>query len=322
MELLWPTLLGVLFAGYFVVDGFDIGTGLLLRRIGRTEAERRALITSIGPFFLGNEVWLVAVGGVLTGAFPLLKDRVLGGLYLLVVAGLLIWVLRDASIWFRSRKESARWRSGWDRSLTVTSAAFAVFWGLVIGALLGGLPPAGEAGTAGPWELTGAYSLLWAGVMVVLFAAHGAVFLTVRLPADLVTSAEATAARLLRPAAGLLGFAVLTGLVFVVPWEPGRSLPVGVIGASAVAALWFASGSVTGRRYGRALALSAFAVASPALMIGFRLAPGLPDATADAASLRVLGGFTLGVLPLLVAMQVGMWWAFRRRVDARTVVFF
>ncbi|GAA3517021.1 hypothetical protein FHR32_007135 [Streptosporangium album] len=223
MDLVWAVLLGLLFCGYFVVDGFDIGTGLLLRRVGRTEGERRALITAIGPFFLGNEVWLVAVGGVLAGAFPLVKDRALGGMYALVVAGLLVWVLRDVSIWFRSRRASPGWRAGWDRMLVATSAAFAAFWGLLTGAALAGLPPAGT--TAGAARLAGPYPLLWAAALVALVAAHGSVFLAVRLSGDLAKRAEAEAARLLRPAAGLLALAVLAGRSRSAPSPPRPPSP-------------------------------------------------------------------------------------------------
>ncbi|MEU0564571.1 cytochrome d ubiquinol oxidase subunit II, partial [Nonomuraea sp. NPDC005983] len=217
MDLLWPILLGLLFAGYFVVDGFDIGSGLLLRRLGRSEYERRAVLTSIGPFFLGNEVWLVAVGGVLAGAFPLMKDHLLGGLYLLIVAGLLIWVVRDAAIWFRSRRPSPRWRSGWDAVLGGSSGVFAVFWGLLVGALLTGPPPLTDR-----WLTAGINAAVWAVAMVLVFTTHGAVFLAVRLPADLAVRAAATATRLSRPAAGLLALAALAQVLL-----SGASLTAG-----------------------------------------------------------------------------------------------
>ncbi|WP_433348969.1 cytochrome d ubiquinol oxidase subunit II [Microtetraspora malaysiensis] len=320
MDLVWAVLLGLLFCGYFVVDGFDIGTGLLLRRVGRTEGERRALLTAIGPFFLGNEVWLVAVGGVLAGAFPLVKDRGLGGMYPLVVVGLLVWVVRDVSVWFRSRRASLGWRAGWDRMLVVTSAAFAAFWGLFTGAAFAGLPPAGT--TAGAARLAGPYPLLWAVTMVALFAAHGSVFLTARLSGDLMNRAETTASRLLRPAAGLLALAVAAGAVLVLPKRWEVLLPAVLIGGLGAAALWAASAAVRRGRHGRALTLTSLAAASPVAVLLVRLAWDLPDAAADDATLSTLGGFALVTLPLPAAAQAWMWWAFRRRVDAGTVVFF
>lgn len=320
MDVVWVVLLGLLLGGYFVVDGFDIGTGVLLRRLGRTEGERRMLITAIGPFFLGNEVWLVAVGGVLSGAFPLVEDRALGGLYPLVASGLLIWVLRDAAVWFRSRQPSSRWRAGWDRLLVAASTAFAAFWGMVVGAALAGLPEPGT--TAGAWQLTGPYALLWAAVLVTLFAAHGAIFLVVRLRDDMATRARETAAHLLRPAAALLVLAVGAGAVFVLPREWSVVLPVTGIGALAAGALWAANAAVRADRHARALVLSSAAVASPVLMVLVRLAAQLPEGTADAGTLRTLGGIALAVLPLLAAAQTWMWRAFRRPVDAGTVVFF
>ncbi|WP_157253564.1 cytochrome d ubiquinol oxidase subunit II [Nonomuraea typhae] len=316
MELLWPILLGLLFAGYFVVDGFDIGAGMLLRRLGGTEYERRVTLTSIGPFFLGNEVWLVAVGGVLAGAFPVMKDHLLGGLYLLIVAGLLIWVVRDAAIWFRSRRPSPRWRRGWDTMLTSSSWVFAVFWGLLVGTLLTGPPP-----LTGRWLVAGLDAALWAVVMVLLFATHGAAFLSVRYPASLAAGPAGLAVRLARPAAVLLGFASLVQLV--VPGSGfGTRVLMAALGVLAAAGLLAVPAVLSRSWYGAAVALTAFATASPAVTVGVRLAGSMSGVAADVATLRVLGGFLLVVVPVLAIMQTWMWWTFRRRVDAGTVVFF
>ncbi|MFI6537341.1 cytochrome d ubiquinol oxidase subunit II [Nonomuraea sp. NPDC050547] len=317
MDLLWPILLGLLFAGYFVVDGFDIGAGLLLRRLGGGEYERRAVLTSIGPFFLGNEVWLVAVGGVLAGAFPLMKDHLLGGLYLLIVAGLLIWVVRDAAIWFRSRRPSPRWRAGWDAMLGGSSGVFAVFWGLLVGTLLTGPPPLTDR-----WLVAGINAAVWAVVMVLLFTTHGAVFLAARLPADLAARATATATRLSRPAAGLLALASLAQLAVPGPGGIATTVPVVLLGLLAAAALWAAPAALAKSRYGSAVALTSFAAAVPAVLASLRLAGGLSDVTADPATLSVLSGFLVILVPVLAAMQAWMWWTFRRRVHAGTVVFF
>ncbi|SEN73530.1 cytochrome d ubiquinol oxidase subunit II [Nonomuraea pusilla] len=317
MSLLCAILPALLFAGYFVADGFDIGAGLLLRRLGRDERGRRAVLTSIGPFFLGNEVWLVAVGGLLAAVLPLLKDRVLGGLYLLVVAGLLIWVVRDAALWFRSRRPSARWRRRWDGVLAGVSTLFAGFWGVLVGVLLAGAPP-----LAGRWVVAAGNGALWAAVMVLLFATHGAAFLAARLPEDLASRAADTAARLAGPAATLLAPAVVVQLLMTVPRQAGPLVATALLGLLAVAALRAAPRALSKGRHGRAGAASAFAVAAPALLVGVRLAADPATATADPATLSLLGGFLIVLVPLLGAMQWWMWRTFMGRVGAGTPVFF
>lgn len=163
MDVIWFILLGLLLTGYFACDGVTTGSGILLRALGRTERERRAVITSFGPFFLANEVWLIATGGVLLGAFPLLERHLLAGLHPFVVAVLVAWVLRDAAVWFRSRIGLAGWRSRWDRLLVVASCALAALWGLVLGVLMYGLP---SDHPDGDWlGRIGLYTPLWAVVV-------------------------------------------------------------------------------------------------------------------------------------------------------------
>ncbi|MEU8356199.1 cytochrome d ubiquinol oxidase subunit II [Nonomuraea sp. NPDC048882] len=308
MDLLWTVLLMLFLNLYAVTDGFAIGVGMLLHRVGRTGEQRRTLLTTIGPFFLGNEVWLVVAGGVLAGAFPRAEARLAEWLYPVVVAGLLIWAVRDASVWFRSRLPSARWRVGWDRVLNVASLAFAAFWGAAVGAALHGMGP---------------FVLVWAVVAVVLLAAHGAVFAALRSPAELAEAAKTLASGLLGPAALLLALVPLTG--FLISGLPGESLPLAApvaVGGAGAAALWTARTAVRAESFGRAVALTSAAITSVTVLVGVRLGPELIQAAAGAETLRVLGGFALILLPLLAGAQVWMWRTFRRRVDARTALFF
>lgn len=116
MDLVWLGLLGLLLAGWSVLDGGNLGLGRSLRRIGRTGPERRLLLTAIGPFLLGGEVWLVAAAGLLIGAFPALEKDLLYAYYPLVVTLVVAWVLRDIGVWFRSRRPSAAWQRGGNAS--------------------------------------------------------------------------------------------------------------------------------------------------------------------------------------------------------------
>ncbi|MEU4563502.1 cytochrome d ubiquinol oxidase subunit II [Actinoplanes sp. NPDC023936] len=316
VELFFVLLLGLLFGGYLILDGFDIGSGMLVRPLGRTEWERRAMITSFGPFLLGNEVWLVATAGILFGAFPVLEGEVLGELRTLLWPLLVIWLLRDIAVWSRSRLPGARWRGFWDTTLAVVSVLFAAGWGVVIAGLMVRL--SGAADPAYGW-----FALLWAVTMVAVFAGHGAVFLTARLPQVPAAAVAATARRLLLAGAALLAVAaVATAFAGVLPQRAGVPAAALLAGIAAAAAPLVARVLLGRGRPALALTATAASVAGPLLMVAAAGWTTVYDSTADTASLAALGGITLAAIPVIVLAQAWMWWVFRRRVDERSVVFF
>ncbi|GLW23055.1 cytochrome d ubiquinol oxidase subunit II [Microbispora triticiradicis] len=223
MEIVWFATFAVLLAGYFALEGFDIGLGVLLPVLGRSPAARDRLVGAMAPFVLANEVWLIALAGVLFGAFPALEGPVLSGLYPLVAVVLLAWIVRDAGLWFRRRAGGARWRLLWDGAVCAGSAGLALGWGAVLTAVARGLP----ASPLDPLGLAGGVALL------ALLAWHGRTFAAWRLDGarggSLLLSACAAAlpaALVVAGAAGrMLGDAApdqtLTVLgVMVVPFVP------------------------------------------------------------------------------------------------------
>lgn len=152
--------------GYLVLAGADIGVGMVLPYLGRTPGERREVLAAIAPFFLGNEVWLVAAGGMLAGLFPRLEGELLAGNPGVVVALLLSWVLRDAGLWLRSRLAARAWQTWWDGVIVAGSWGLALSWGALL---------SGVIGIAGP------PALVPAAVLAALFAAHGLAFAALRL---------------------------------------------------------------------------------------------------------------------------------------------
>ncbi|MEU8250736.1 cytochrome d ubiquinol oxidase subunit II [Nonomuraea sp. NPDC048916] len=153
--------------GYLVLAGADIGVGMLLPYLGRSSAERREVIAAIAPFFLGNEVWLVATGGVLAGLFPELEGELLSGNYSLFVVLLVSWVVRDMGLWLRGRLPGARWQHWCDGAVVAGSWGLALSWGMLLGHVLTGID--------------GPLALLPALVVAALFATHGLAFATLRL---------------------------------------------------------------------------------------------------------------------------------------------
>ncbi|MER6512419.1 cytochrome d ubiquinol oxidase subunit II [Nonomuraea sp. NPDC001636] len=190
--------------GYLVLGGADIGVGMALPYLGRSAGERREVIAAIAPFFLGNEVWLVAAAGVLAGLFPDLEGHLLSGNYAVVVALLVSWVVRDMGLWLRGRVPGARWQAFWDGAIVAGSWGLALSWGLLLAEVLLGIQ--------------GPLVLLAALVVAALFAVHGLAFAALRLRGSLreragVLSGEAGEGRTYALTAGaLLVVGVLAGL--------------------------------------------------------------------------------------------------------------
>lgn len=181
MDILWLGVFALLLVGYFALEGFDIGVGMLLPVLGRTQRDRDEIVAAMAPFVLAGEVWLVAVAGVLFGAFPSIEGKVLFGLYPLVVLLLVSWILRDAGLWFRRRADGSAWRATWDWAICAGSYGLALSWGMALVAVAGGL--------SGP--VIGLLGLAGALAMAVLFALHGWTFLSWRLP-ERMTGARRT----------------------------------------------------------------------------------------------------------------------------------
>ncbi len=140
MPTLWFCLVAVMLAGYVILDGFDIGAGIVHLFVAKTDAERRAVLASIGPVWDGNEVWLLAAGGTLYFAFPGLYASSFSGFYLALIMVLWLLVLRGTSIEFRSHVNSAMWSGFWDVVFAGASALLAIFFGAALGNVVRGVP--------------------------------------------------------------------------------------------------------------------------------------------------------------------------------------
>ncbi|GAA2855707.1 hypothetical protein GCM10010517_13920 [Streptosporangium fragile] len=213
MDILWLGALALLLTGYFALAGFDIGLGMLLPALGGNQEGRDRVVAAMAPFVLANEVWLVAVAGVLFGAFPAVEGEVLYGLYPLVVSLLVSWILRDAGLWFRRRADGRAWRAGWDWTICVASYGLALSWGMALVAMAGGL--------AGP--VIGLPGLAGGAVVAGLFALHGWTFVSWRLPGQ-VTGARRTGRALLLTACAAAAPAAAL-LAALAPWLLAHAAP-------------------------------------------------------------------------------------------------
>jgi cytochrome bd ubiquinol oxidase subunit II len=230
MGTIWFCLVAIMIAGYVVLDGFDIGVGILHLYLARSDDERRVLIRSIGPVWDGNEVWLIAAGGTLYFAFPVLYAASFSGFYLPLMMVLWLLILRGVAIEFRSHVGSHIWSVFWDAVFSLASILLAVFFGAALGNVARGVPldasgnffeplwtnfqPAGQTGIL-DW-----YTILIGVASLVTLALHGAAWLTWRTTDELRDRAHATASLL---------WWIVAALTVVVTFTSFHLLPVGLL---------------------------------------------------------------------------------------------
>ena len=182
LNILWFILVAVLYTGFFLLEGFDFGAGMLLPSLGRKDVERRAVINAIGPYWLGNEVWLIVAGGATFAAFPQWYATLFNGFYLGFFLLLFALILRGVGIEFRSKQAEPRWRNGWDWVIALASFFAAFLLGVVFTNLVRGVPiDADMHFTGNLFTLLNPISQLGGVTVVMLFFFHGANFLSLKL---------------------------------------------------------------------------------------------------------------------------------------------
>ncbi len=182
---IWFVLLGVLLAGYAILDGFDLGVGIL--HLGaRTDHERRVLMNSIGPLWDGNEVWLVTFGGALFAAFPNAYATIFSGFYTAFMLLLFALISRGVSMEFRSKTDSLVWRRVWDYAFFGGSALATLLFGVAVGNALIGMPINQNMEYTGTlWDQLRPYPLLVGAFTIAVFAMHGSIYLYLKTEGEL-----------------------------------------------------------------------------------------------------------------------------------------
>ena len=207
---IWFVLFILIVSGYLILDGFDMGVGILHVPLARTDMERRTFLNSIGPVWDGNEVWLVLAGGVLFACFPLVYASLFSGFYLAFMLVLLVMILRTVALEFRSKEQSPRWRSTWDTVFCLASAGLALLLGVAFGNVLSGVPlDANGDIRVSLIDLLTPFALLVGVTTVAMLAAHGAIYLVMKTDGELQARIERILPRL------LVIFFVLNTLVVV-----------------------------------------------------------------------------------------------------------
>src|SRR4051812_20398205 len=242
LQTLWFCLVSVLWGGYFVLEGFDFGVGMLLPVVSREERDRQAMLDTIGPVWDGNEVWLVVAAGATFAAFPSWYATMFSGFYVGLLLVLCLLIVRVVSFEWRSKVDSAGWRRTWLSANAVASVGAPFLWGMLLANLLHGVPLTSSGDFAGGIaDLFSPYTVFAGLATVVLFAFHGATFLTLRT-AGALQRRTVDVVRRLAPAAGVVVAALLVWTVVVATDTNQRGvLPVALPAAAGIVAIALAA---------------------------------------------------------------------------------
>jgi len=197
LESIWFFLWGLLWAIYFMTDGFDLGLGTLMPFLAKNENDKRIIVNSMGPLWDGNEVWLLTAAGVTFAAFPLVYAVMFSSLYSALMLILFALILRGVAFEFRGKVDSDKWRKVWDACLFIGSAAPAVLFGVAFANIFQGIPIDQNGIYQGNlFTLLNSYGLLGGVLFLLLFLVHGSIWLSIKSDGDLQNRAISTANKL------------------------------------------------------------------------------------------------------------------------------
>jgi cytochrome d ubiquinol oxidase subunit II len=323
LSTVWFILIAVLFTGYFVLEGFDFGVGILLPVLGRDDKQRRVLINTIGPVWDGNEVWVLTAGGAMFAAFPEWYATLFSGFYLPLLLILVALILRGVAFEYRGKRDDPQWKAWWDKAIFFGSLLPALLWGVAFGNIVRGVRlDAAHKYVGGFWALLNPYALLGGLVTLSLFTTHGAVFLALKTTGEIRERANVLAGRTGLAAAGL----AVVFLAWTLLGVRGGAAPAILAGLAALALVGGLAANRV-RREGWAFAGTAAAIALAVACLFTALFPDVLPSTVDPANnltvdnasstsytLKIMTWVAVVFTPIVLAYQGWTYWVFRKRI--------
>ncbi len=324
---IWFALIAFFWVGYFALEGFDFGVGMLLPWLPRDEAERRVLYNSIGPVWDGNEVWVLVAGGATFAAFPEWYATLFSGFYLPLLLILVALIVRALAFEYRHKRAEASWKRGWDFSLIFGSYVPALLWGIALANMVRGVPiDADHEYTGGLLTLVNPYGLLGGLLFVSLFLTHGLMYLALKTDGDI------------RHRAGAWSFgAALVSAVLAVAFlgwtqADGGNGTSALLFVVAAVALLAGAGAARARREGWAFAGTFVCIVLAVAGMFVALFPDVMPSTTDPSysltttnaaatpyALGVMNWVALLFAPLVLCYQTWSYWVFRRRIGTQHI---
>ncbi len=336
LNTLWFILIAVLYIGFFVLEGFDFGVGILLPFVSRdkdpekVDLKRRMMVNAIGPHWDANEVWLLTAGGATFAAFPNWYATLFSGFYLALFVLLLALIVRGVAFEFRSKDENPRWRAGWDICIFLGSAIPALLIGVAFGNLVRGVPIDSNMNYVGSFfTLLNPYALLAGIASLITFTLHGAIFLSMKTSGEVQEKAQAIArplwiATVIALLALLGGTYMATDILTKLGVDPG---PVPFLGILAIlAAGYFIRKKLSGWAFTMTSLTIVFALVTffmilfPRVMVS-SLNPlwslTIYNAASSPYTLKVMTIVALVFVPIVLIYQGWSYWVFRKRIEAK-----
>lgn len=329
LTLIWFILITVLFIGFFFLEGFDYGVGILLPFVAKTDQERRIIINTIGPVWDGNEVWMITAGGALFAAFPHVYATMFSAFYLALFLMLLALIMRGVAFEFRSKDENKNWRSFWDWMIFFGSAIPAFLWGVAVTNLIQGIAINERMIYTGTFfDLLSPYTIVGGLAFFLVFTFHGAVFLTLRVASTkTVLDLHHIARKVGIPAA--LIFVVCMVLTYLnTDLYTSTLATVSLVSAAVVFLASYAF--VVKESYVPAFILSSLAIVFTTIAFFAGLFPRLmvstlnPDwsltiynASSSPYTLGIMTVAAVALVPVVLIYQGWTYWIFRKRVSEK-----
>lgn len=323
----WFIIIAVLWIGYFFLEGFDFGIGMLLPFIGKSENERRAMINTIAPVWDGNEVWLLTAGGATFAAFPNWYATLFSGFYLPLLLILVALIVRGVAFEYRGKVDSDTWRKRWDYAIIFGSWVPPILWGVAFANIIAGLAINSKGDyTGGFFSLLNPFGLLGGVVVTVLCLLHGANYAALKTTGEMRERSR-------RYARNLCAVAILGGASFLL-WnqlDNGKTwtwLTTGLAAVCLIAAFF----AITLKKEGLAFILVAIAFASAVATLFGCLFPNVMPSTTDPLfsltvknasstpyTLKVMSFVAIGMTPIVILYQGWTYWVFRKRIGADSI---
>ncbi|WP_110954277.1 cytochrome d ubiquinol oxidase subunit II [Anaerosinus massiliensis] len=333
LNILWFILITVLFIGFFFLEGFDYGVGVLLPFLGKNDTERRIIINTIGPVWDGNEVWMITAGGALFAAFPHVYATMFSSFYIALFLMLLALIARGVTFEFRSKDENPIWRSTWDWTLCISSGIPALLWGVAVTNLIQGIAINEKMIYIGTFfDLLTPYTIVGGLAFLFVFIFHGAMFLALKI--------ESTS--MIERVRGLaLKNGLIAAVVFVICMiltYTNTTLFSSVLAASSLilAAITFVAGYIFAwlKKYGFGFIMSSLAIVLTTIAFFAGLFPRLMvsslnpnwsltiyNAASSTYTLQIMTVAALCLVPVVLIYQGWTYWVFRKRVTAKDLEY-
>lgn len=328
LETVWFVLITVLFIGFFFLEGFDFGVGMLLPFLGKSDVDRRVIINTIGPVWDGNEVWFITAGGAMFAAFPNWYATLFSGFYMALFLLLVALIGRGVAFEFRSKLPNRTWRSTWDWIIFFGSLLPPLLWGVALANLMRGVPIDASMNYVGSfWDLISVYSVSAGVSMVLLFLLHGSLYLSLKTTGSIREESRRFALRIGAWTTAMMGLFIVLSYFETDMFTRHGIVPgtVPTLAGLSLISVWY---FVRSKHEGWAFAMTGVTIVLSTITVFMSLFPRVMISSIDPAfdltiynaasspyTLKIMTIVAVSTIPFVLAYQAWTYWVFRKRIS-------